>query len=76
MSLGSRRLHSVNPESIRGLAKTPYNLDQRWRRVREDMRVKEEWPDPGGRQLRACRDTNIKAWRANNRRLSPVLIAA
>jgi len=44
--------------------------------VREDMRVKEEWPDPGGRQLRACRDANIKAWRANNRRLSPVLIAA
>jgi len=58
------------------LAQTPYNLNQRRRRVREDMRVKEEWPDPGGRQLRACRDANIKAWRANNRRLSPVLIAA
>jgi len=76
MSLGSRRLHSVNPESIRGLAQTPYNLDQRRRRVREDMRVKEERPDPGGHQLRACRDANIKAWRANNRWLSPVLIAA
>jgi len=58
------------------LAQTPYNLNQRRRRVREDMRVKKEWPDPGGRQLRARRDANIKAWRANNRRLSPVLIAA
>jgi hypothetical protein len=56
------------------LAQTPYNLNQRRRRVREDVRVKEEWLNPGGRQLRACREANIKLWRANNRRLSPVLI--
>ena len=47
---------------------------QRGRRVREDVRVKEEWLNPGGRQLRACREANIKLWRANNRRLSRVLI--
>ena len=56
------------------LAQTPYNLNQRGRRVREDVRVKEEWLNPGGRQLGACREANIKLWRANNRRLSPVLI--
>ena len=43
------------------------------RRVCEDVRVKEERPDPGGRQLCACREANIELWRANNRRLSPVL---
>ena len=58
----------------RRLAQTPYNLNQRGRRVREDVRAKEEWLNPGGRQLRACRDANIKSWRANNRRLGPVLI--
>ena len=47
---------------------------QRGRRVREDVRVKEEWLNPGGRQLRACREANIKLWRANNGRLGPVLI--
>ncbi len=56
------------------LAQTPYNLNQRGRRVREDVRVKEEWLNPGGRQLRACREANTKLWRVNNRRLSPVLI--
>ena len=56
------------------LAQTPYNLNQRGRRVREDVRVKEEWLNPGGRQLRACREANIKLRRANNRRLGPVLI--
>lgn len=44
--------------------------------MREDVRVKEEWLNPGGRELRACREANIKLWRANNRRLSPVLITA
>ena len=58
----------------RRLAQTPYNLNQRRRRVREDVRVKEEWLNPCGRQLRACREANIKLWRANNRRLGPVLI--
>ena len=48
----------------------------RGRRVREDVRVKEEWPDPGGRQRRGCSEANIKLWRSNNRRLSPVLITA
>ena len=57
------------------LAQTPYNLDQRGRRVREDVRAKEEWLNPRGRQLRACRKANIKLRRANNRRLGPVLIA-
>ena len=47
---------------------------QRGRRVRKDVRVKEEWLNPCGRQLRARREANIKLWRANNRRLSPVLI--
>ena len=56
------------------LAQTPYNLNQRGRRVREDVRVKEEWLNPGRRQLRACREANIKLWWANNRRLGPVLI--
>lgn len=46
------------------------------RSVREEVRVKEEWLNPGGRQLRACREANIKLWRANNRRLSAVLITA
>ena len=56
------------------LAQTPYNLNQRGRRVRKDVRVKEDWLNPCGRQLRACREANIKLWRANNRRLGPVLI--
>ena len=56
------------------LAQTPYNLNQRGRRVREDVRVKEEWLNPGGRQLRVCREANIKLWWANNRRLGSVLI--
>ena len=42
--------------------------------MREDVRVKEEWLNPGGHQLRACCEANIKLWRANNRRLSAVLI--
>ena len=41
--------------------------------MREDVRAKEEWLNPCGRQLRARREANIKLWRANNR-LSPVLI--
>ena len=47
---------------------------QRRRRVRKDVRAKEEWLNPCGRQLRARREANIKLWRANNGRLSPVLI--
>ena len=43
--------------------------------MRENVRVKEEWLNPRGRQLRVYREANIKLWRANNRRLSPVLIA-
>jgi len=58
------------------LAQTPYNLNQRGRRVRKDVRAKEEWLNPGRRQLRVCREANIKLWRANNRRLGPVLITA
>ena len=42
--------------------------------MRKDVRIKEEWANPGGRQLRACREANIKLWWANNRRLGPVLI--
>ena len=49
-------------------------LAARRRRVRKDVRVKEEWLNPSGCQLRACREANIKLWRANNRRLGPVLI--
>ena len=58
------------------LGQTPYNLNQRRRRVREDVRVKEEWLNPGGRQLRACREANIKLRRSNERRLSRVLITS
>jgi hypothetical protein len=60
----------------RRLAQTPYNLSQRGWRVREDVRVKEEWANPGGRQLRACREANIKLRRASKGRLSPVFITA
>ena len=45
--------------------------------MREDVRVKEEWFNPslsGRAAPRFCREANIKLWRANNRRLSPVLI--
>ena len=42
--------------------------------MREDVRAKEDWLNPCGRQLRACREANTKVWRANNRRLGPVLI--
>ena len=42
--------------------------------MREEVRAKEEWLNPGRRQLRGFREANIKLWRANNRRLSPVLI--
>jgi len=58
----------------RRLAQTPYNLNQRRWRVREDVRIKEKWANPGGSQLRRCRKANIKLWWANNRRLGPVLI--
>jgi len=44
------------------------------RRVREDVRVKEEWLNPGGRQRRACRETNIKLRPTNKWRLTRVLI--
>jgi hypothetical protein len=42
--------------------------------MRKDVRAKEEWLNPCGRHLRACREANIKLWRANNRRLGSVLI--
>lgn len=42
--------------------------------MRKDVRAKEEWLNPGRRQLRVCREANIKLWWANNRRLGPVLI--
>jgi hypothetical protein len=42
--------------------------------VRKDVRAKEEWLNPGRRQLRVCPEANIKLWWANNRRLGPVLI--
>ena len=47
---------------------------QRGWRVRKDVRAKEEWLNPRGRQVRACREANIKLWWANNWRLSAVLI--
>ena len=53
---------SMNAESLGESDRTPYE-SQRGRRVREDVRVKEEWLNPGGRQLRACREANIKLWR-------------
>jgi len=42
--------------------------------VREDVRAEEEWLNPGGRQLCACRKANIKLWRADNRGLNTVVI--
>ena len=49
-------------------------LTARGRRVREDVRVKEERLNPRGRQRCGCGKANIKLRRANNRRLGPVLI--
>ena len=49
---------------------------QRGRRVRKDVPAKADWLNPCRRQLRACCEANIKLWRANNRRLSAVLITA
>ena len=40
----------------------------------EDVRAKEDWLNPGGSQLRVYREANIELWRANEGRLSPMLI--
>lgn len=42
--------------------------------MREDVRIKEEWLNPCGRQLRVCREANIQLRWCNNRRLRPMLI--
>jgi hypothetical protein len=44
------------------------------RRVREDVRVKEEWLNPGGRQLRGCSKANIQLRGTDDWRLTRVLI--
>ena len=48
----------------------------RRRRVRKEVRVKEEWPDPDWRQRGGCREANIKLCGTDNWRLSRVLIIA
>ena len=47
---------------------------QRRRRVREDVRIEEEWFDPRGRQRRARRETNSELGRTDKRRLGRMLI--
>ena len=42
--------------------------------MRENVRVKEEWLNPRGRQLGAGREADIKSRRANNWRVRRVLI--
>jgi len=44
--------------------------------VREDVRVKEEWLNPGGRQFRFCREANIESRCTDQRRVRRMLIAA
>jgi ribosomal protein S13 len=57
------------------LAQTPYNLNQRRRRVREDVRVKEEWLNPGRGERCGCSEANIKLRGTDERRLTGVLIS-
>ena len=47
---------------------------QRRRRVRENVRVKEEWLNPRGRQFCARREADIKSRRTNDWRVRRVLI--
>jgi hypothetical protein len=56
------------------LAQTPYNLNERRRRVREDVRIEEEWFDPRERQRRASMETKIELRPTNKWRLTRVLI--
>ena len=56
------------------LAQTPYNLNQRRRRVREDVRVKEERLNPGRGERCGCSEPNIKLRGADEWRVSRVLI--
>jgi hypothetical protein len=58
------------------LAQTLYNLNQRRRRVREDVRVKEEWLNPGGGERCGCREANIKLRGTDEWRLTRMLITA
>ena len=56
------------------LGQTPYNLNQRRRGVREDVRAKEKWLNPGGRQLCGCSEANIKLRGTDEWRLTRMLI--
>jgi hypothetical protein len=68
---------SVKRQFVRWrLAQTPYNLNQRRRRVREDVRVKEEWLNPGRGERCGCSEPNIKMRGTDEWRLARVLIAA
>ena len=56
------------------LAQTPYNLNQRRRRVREDVRIKEEWLNPGRGERCGCSEANIKLRGTDEWRLTRMLI--
>ena len=52
----------------------PTILTERGRRVREDVRVEEEWLDPGGGQRCDCSEANIELRSTDEWRLSRVLV--
>ncbi|HEY4256632.1 MAG TPA: hypothetical protein VGM66_05415, partial [Candidatus Udaeobacter sp.] len=54
----------------------PTILGARRRRVRKDVRVEEEWLNPGGRQLRDAAKLGKEIRRADQRRLRSVIVAA
>ena len=44
--------------------------------MREDVRVKEEWLDPGGSERRLSREPSFENRRTEQRRLSGMLVAS
>ena len=56
------------------LAQTPYNLNQRRRRVREDLRLKEEWLNPGRGERCDCSGASSQVRGIDEWRLSRMLI--
>src|SRR5262249_48926466 len=86
MKPGERRrpLHEAVPrtQAIRMSADAPRErgsvacLTEPWRRVREDVRVKEEWPNPDWSERCGCIEPDIKVRSTDDWRLTCVLIVA
>jgi hypothetical protein len=76
MSLGYRRLHSANPESIRGWHRRPTILTANRRRVREDVRFEEERLNPGRAERWNSSKLGNEIGRTDGRGLYRMLIAA